>query len=158
MSLRTDHLREVLSYVRRARAALAARDLPDAVHWVCTARGYLAFTLGLFLPNCDVSATARLRRQVVKLESDLEAAVRPRPEAPAFDIVRDIAEGLEVLRRRDGIEIDDDLRWERGRNIAAFLLSKYLISERQPLPTPATTRTNGAIAVDNSTGHTGRTR
>lgn len=47
-------------------------------------------------------------------------------------LMKDVAEGLEVLRARDGVELTDAQIEERCRNIVTGLVNNYFVSALSP--------------------------
>jgi hypothetical protein len=52
-----------------------------------------------------------------------------RPVSLADRLVADVAEGLRVLRLRDGLQVTDEQCLERARNIVCGLIGNYKIEE-----------------------------
>lgn len=122
--VRHGELRSVLWAVRRTREALAAGNLRAAVRAHTEAAQSLHFLLGLLKWT---TATAGLSRVVWRLGGVIEDALpteRP-PVLPDEDrLVALIRDGIEVLRTRDGIDIDDGHATERANNIAGQILAE----------------------------------
>jgi hypothetical protein len=50
------------------------------------------------------------------------------------NLINDVADGILVLRSRDGVPITDAQAQERARNIVAGLLGNYSVRELPPVP------------------------
>lgn len=64
-------------------------------------------------------------------------------------LVEDVAEGIRVLKTRDGVKLSEDQVIERARNIVAGLIGNYAIQSldaREVAPPPRASR--GARTVD----------
>ena len=48
-------------------------------------------------------------------------------------LLQDVADGIRVLRARDGLDISDDQILERARNIVTGLVGNYRITSRDPV-------------------------
>lgn len=137
-AVRAQELRQVLGFVRSARARLREGRPADAIRYHLYAVNALAYIRGAQATRPDavraVGCSATLWRVVAELGAAIEATVRaavaPAQADPA-DLIELVAQGIDVLRTRDGVEMDVEAPAERARNIVSSLLGHFEIS---PLP------------------------
>jgi hypothetical protein len=129
---RLAELHQVLLFVRHARESLRLGDLPRAFRWHRLAVQGLYVLRGMACrPGGNPCATATLHRVVSNLGDAIEAALRPAPAADPVDLLEDIAAGVRVLRGRDGLEVSEELVYERARNILTALLGSNDVRVRE---------------------------
>lgn len=117
-------LRECLGFVREARAALERGDVPKASRYGHLATRGVYFIRGLTSAGGTLGGTAGLARVIANLEDAIEAAVRTAPAVDPADLIDEVAAGIDVLRTRDGVDMEDGAARERARNIVAGLASR----------------------------------
>lgn len=128
---RLAELHQVLYFIRQARAALVYRDLSKAHRWEQLATRGLYLVRGIACaPGGTPTATAGLARILLNLSDDIEAALRPVPESDPVDLLELLAEGVRVLRLRDGFDIDEEAVFERARNQLTAILAGHEVRER----------------------------
>lgn len=136
---RLAELHQVLYFVREARAALAAHDLPRAYRWNRLALQGLFMVRGISCrPGSTPTATATLATVVANLSDDIERALRPAPQAEAHDLVEPLFETLKVLQRK-GVEVEDELLLDRARNGAMNLAGLYRFTAIETAPAEVST-------------------
>ena len=128
--IRLYELRQCASFVREARVALRDHDLPKAVRYAKLATRGLYFMRGLAAGRGTGARTgsAGLTKVVDNLWDAIGEALRPAPEADLEELIAEVARGVDVLRTRDGVVMEEAQAVERGRNIVASLEWRYRIT------------------------------
>ena len=135
--IRRDLLRDVLRSVRKTWAGLASGDVMAAADHRNAGTRTLAYVNGLAVHwRVTVGCTCRLERSLIELGmafDDALAVSLPGPEADVEELIAEVARGVDVLRTRDGIPIDEKTVRERSRNLVSMLVVRYRITLlRQP--------------------------
>lgn len=135
-AIRHGSYRDTLRSIRKCWASLASGNIPAAIDHRDAATRTLSFTKGLFAHRVSVSATCRLERALIELGMALDEAVgealRPAPEADPADLIEQLAEGVRVLRVRDGMDLGEEAVFERARNMMTGLIANFDVTEKRP--------------------------
>lgn len=133
--IRLFELRQSAGFVREAREALRVGDLQKAVRYAKMVTRGLYFTRGLSAGHGTGSTlgTAGLTSVLDNLWDAIDKALRPAPAAHPADLVPGIVEALKVLQFR-GVDVDDDLLFDRARNAATILGGAFRFTAIEPAP------------------------
>lgn len=130
----------VVHTFRRARKALDRGDREMALLLIVDgsqALGNAVGNLERYLPDPPArpgtAVPAMLRKIRTALVDRLMRAMREAPPAPAFDVAAVVVECLEVLRTRDGLDVDEALVRERAANISMALCGLFDIRVAPPV-------------------------
>lgn len=131
-------LRSVMANLRRVRIHIMRGDLGHGFLLFASAKHESAFGTGLLAnePGDDAPSWERVRSCVDRVEADLlraisRATIVPRRADPA-EVSAAIAEGISVLRTRDGADITEEQEVERGRHISAVVTGLWDVFEPAP--------------------------
>ena len=122
-------LRQSSGFVREAGVALAHGYLPKAVRYAKMATRGLYFLRGLMAGRGLPVNTAGLARALDNLWDNIDGALEPAPVADPAELLELLAEGVRVLRLRDGLDLAEEAVFERARNQMTALLAHYDIRE-----------------------------
>jgi hypothetical protein len=129
-------LRAVIANLRRASAHIKRGDLYAATLLFSQARHEAGFGIGQIsmLPGVRAPSWERVRRCIGTVEHQLLRAIRtatfPPRRADVREVAAAIAEGVKILRTRDGADISDEQANERGNNLAQGLCEIFGVFER----------------------------
>lgn len=123
--------RHAVLHARATYRLLHAGKLGPAIHEWGAARAHHAFITGLCEPLRDTFAGNLLRRALIHLGQQVEAAVSPRPQVMGWAVAEPIVEAFADLAddHPDHAINADDIT-DRAARAASDLVRRYVLTER----------------------------